>query len=126
MKHITLLLASLLALGAQAAPPTPAQLGLMQRMAAQCNSVMGKEVCRVVLSAERCIGAPNPDACQYAVFKERYPKGLLVAGWGRFTADEFFIYAKEDDRMCDVIVRECSIDWNGRPCKMAQALWSWR
>ena len=49
--------------------------------------------------------------------------GLLVAGAGRFTADEYFLYQGAGDKMCDVIVQQCSSDYDGRGCKMARALW---
>ena len=80
----------------------------------------------MLIDADRCKGAANVDACQLAQFREKYPRGLLVAGAGRFTADEYFLYAKEGDRMCDVIERQCSVNYDGRGCLMARALWRQR
>lgn len=122
MKFILTILA-MLAFHAQAAPPTPEQLPMMQNMVRECSGVMGKAACRVLIDADKCKSASNVDACQLEQFRDKYPRGLLVTGAGRFTADEYFLYAKEGDRMCDVIVRQCSVDYDGRGCLMARALW---
>ena len=148
-----LLLASLTA---QAAPPTPEQLTLMSHMVSECSGVMGREVCTVMIDSSKCkvktstpfkpqgggnfagggaAGAYNESAlprsidyddCLRSQFREKYPNGILVAGAGRFTADEYFLYQGAGDRMCDVIVRQCSVDYDGRGCLMARALWRQR
>ena len=124
IKNLILASALLLAsLTAQAAPPTPEQLTLMSHMVSECSGVMGREVCTVMIDSSKCDSAPNPQACKLAAFREKYPNGLLVAGAGRFTADEYFLYQGAGDRMCDVIVRQCSVDYDGRGCRMARALW---
>ncbi len=128
MKSTLLLIAMVLSMGmpVQAAPPTPAQLTLISHMVGECNSVMGQEVCRVLIDASKCDAAPNPEACRFGQFSKGYPRGILVAGVGRFTAEEYFLYAGAGDRMCDVIVRQCSVDFDGRGCRMARALWRQR
>jgi hypothetical protein len=65
-------------------------------------------------------------ACRLVAFNSRYPSGLLVAGAGRFTTAEYFQYVDAGEKMCDVIVRECSKDYDGRGCLMARALWRQR
>lgn len=117
------LLALLCIGGAQAAPPTPEQLPLIAHMVSECSSVMGREVCAVLIDRTKCEGAPNEQACRLAMFREKYPRGLLLAGVGRFSADEYFLYQDAGDRMCDMIVRQCSVDYDGRGCLMARALW---
>ena len=124
-----LILASVLMLAsltAQAAPPTPAQLTFIAHMVGECSSVMGREVCSVMIDGSKCDTASDPQACKLAQFRGKYPNGLLVAGAGRFTADEYFLYQGAGDRMCDVIVRQCSVDYDGRGCLMARALWRQR
>ena len=123
-----LILSILLALSpiAHAAPPTPAQLTLMSNMVRECSGVMGREVCTVLIDRSACDTALAPVACRLAQFRDKYPNGLLVAGAGRFTADEYFLYQDAGDRMCDVIVRQCSVDYDGRGCLMARALWRQR
>ena len=111
---------------AQAAPPTPAQLTLMTHMVAECSGVMGRQVCSVLIDGSKCDTASDPQACKLAQFRDKYPNGLLVAGAGRFTADEYFLYQGAGDRMCDVIVRQCSVDYDGRGCLMARSLWRQR
>lgn len=95
-------------------------------MVSECSSVMGREVCSVMIDASKCDTAADPQACKLAQFREKYPNGLLVAGAGRFTADEYFLYQSAGDRMCDVIVRQCSVDYDGRGCLMGRALWRQR
>ena len=126
MKQLLLALALAFAVNVQAAPPTPAQLTLMAHMVSECSGVMGREVCTVMIDGSKCDTANDPQACKLAQFRERYPNGLLVAGAGRFTADEYFLYQGAGDRMCDVIVRQCSVDYDGRGCLMARALWRQR
>ena len=127
MKQLLICLALLLSASqARSAPPTPAQLTFITHMVAECSSVMGREVCSVLIDGSKCDTASDPQACKLSQFRERYPNGLLVAGSGRFTADEYFLYQGAGDRMCDVIVRQCSVDYDGRGCLMARALWRQR
>ena len=123
MKTLLLALALAFAVNVQAAPPTPAQLTLIAHMVSECSGVMGREVCTVMIDGSNCDTASDPQACKLAKFRDKYPNGLLVAGAGRFTADEYFLYQSAGNRMCEVIVRECSIDYDGRWCLMAGALW---
>ena len=123
MKQLLISLALVLFGSAHAAPPTPEQLTLMAHMVSECSGVMGRDVCTVMIDSTKCDSAPNPQACKLAAFREKYPNGLLVAGAGRFTADEYFLYQGAGNRMCDVIVRQCSVDYDGRGCRMARALW---
>lgn len=122
MKYAFVVLLSF-ALNAHAAPPTPAQLTFITHMVSECSGVMGREVCTVMIDGSKCDTAADPQACKLAQFRERYPNGLLVAMVGRFTADEYFLYQGAGARMCDVIVQQCSIDYDGRGCKMARSLW---
>ena len=126
MRIISSILAAVFSFAANAAPPTPDQRTLMQNMVSECSGVMGREVCSVMIDGSTCDKASNPQACKLAQFRERYPNGLLVAGAGRFTSDEYFLYQGAGDRMCDVIVRQCSVDYDGRGCLMARALWRQR
>lgn len=110
---------------AQAA--TPEQQALIAHMVSECSGVMGQNVCRVENNDNRdCASAADQMACRLAAFNARYPRGLLVAGAGRFTAAEYFQYVDAGEKMCDVIVRECSRDYDGRGCLMARALWRQR
>jgi hypothetical protein len=120
-----LLLAALAALFTSSAPAaTPAQEALIAHMVKECSGVMGNDVCRVENNDKRdCESATDQKACRLAAFNRRYPKGLLVAGAGRFTAEEYFEYVDAGDKMCDVIVKNCTADYDGRGCRMARALW---
>ena len=122
MKYALLVLLSF-AFNAHAAPPTPAQLAFITHMVSECSGVMGREVCTVMIDSSKCDTAADSQACKLAAFRAKYPNGLLVAGAGRFTADEYFLYQGAGARMCDVIVQQCSIDYDGRGCRMARALW---
>jgi hypothetical protein len=126
MKLIATLFLAVCATLAHAEPPTPAQVGLINHMVSECGSVMGREVCAVLIDASKCAPATEGQACRLALFRSKYPNGLLVAGAGRLTSDEYFLYQDAGDRMCDVIVRECSVDYDGRGCRMARALWRQR
>ena len=121
----TLILAALLVLPlVLAAQPTDPRIAAM---AGSCNSVMGQGVCRVENNDKRdCTTAGDQVACRLSAFAIRYPNGLLVAGAGRFTAAEYFQYVDAADKMCEVIVRNCTSDFNSRGCLMARALWSQR
>lgn len=126
MKSLIILLIASFVVAAHAEPPTPAQVGLINHMVSECSSVMGREVCAVLIDASKCAPATEGQACRLALFRSKYPNGLLVAGAGRFTSDEYFLYQDAGDRMCDVIVRQCSVDYDGRGCRMARALWRQR
>lgn len=111
MKTILLSLSLVLLAGiANAAPPNPSQQTYIDHMVSECAGVMGKNICRVENT--------GPED-----FAARYPNGLLVMGVGRFTTAEYYEYVSAGDKMCDVIVRNCTADYDGRGCKMARALW---
>ena len=110
---------------AHAAPPTEAEQVRIAKMVEGCSSVMGREVCRVaLLGAAQCKTNYSPLRCRLRLFKAENPNGLLVAGAGRFSSAEYFQYVDADDKMCDVIVRNCQADFTGRGCMMARALWN--
>jgi hypothetical protein len=107
---------------AQAA--TVEQQALIAHMVSECSGVMGQAVCRVENNDKRdCASAADQMACRLAAFNNRYPSGLLVAGAGRFTAAEYFQFVDAGEKMCDVIVLNCSKDYDSRGCLMARALW---
>lgn len=109
---------------AHAAPPTAEQKTLIAHMVSECSSVMGQSVCRVENNDKRdCEAATDQMACRLAAFKTRYPNGLVFGHGGRFTSTEYFQYVDAGDKMCDVIVKNCTKDYDGRGCMMARALW---
>lgn len=120
----------LLALALFAVPvlgATTEQRALIAHMVSECQSVMGQAVCQVENNDKRdCAPAKDQMACRLAAFNQRYPRGLVVAGAGRFTAAEYFQYVDAGKKMCEVVVENCSKDYGGRGCLMARALWRQR
>jgi hypothetical protein len=105
---------------AQAAPATPEQRDLIAHMVRECRDAMANG-CRVEGMGNRVpIGTRDE---RIAAFKLLYPNGILVAGVGRFQAEDYFVFIDAGKKMCEVVAEECSKDYDGRNCKMARALW---
>jgi hypothetical protein len=112
-----LLIAALLAFSVHAG-----EAEKIANMTRACGTPMGQGLCRVMNTAVQA-SACKTEACRLAVFRQRYPNGILVAGAGRFTADEYFRYMDAGEKMCELIAADCGKDFNGRGCRMARALW---
>lgn len=117
MKTILLSLA-LVASFAHAAPPTAEQRSFIAHMVKECRAPMGKAVCRV---ENENGGLTTAASCLQA-----YEGGLVVAGVGKFSGSEYCEYVVAGKRMCTVIAKNCTADYDGRGCLMARALWRQR
>lgn len=123
------LLLTFLVASAQAAPTTPAQTlePHVATMVGNCQGPMAGGVCSVENTDKaQCVGAADPLTCRKARFVERNPNGKLLAGIGRFTADEVFTFVDAGDSMCQKIVEVCKPDasaWGSRECRLARGLW---
>lgn len=116
----------LLASAIHAEPLPRAQIDTMK---AQCNGVMGRDVCRVMNEdeARSCkAGAAGRD-CRLTAFRLRYPRGIALPAekgpLARFTADEYFEFVDAGESMCDLIERSCGKDRDSRACLLARYLW---
>ncbi len=57
-------------------------------------------------------------------FDTKYGRGILVAGYGEITADQYWQFAKRKDAlMCDYFLQTCLADRDGQDCRTGRGLW---
>jgi hypothetical protein len=81
----------------------------IDNMVRNCDAVMARGVCKVVLD------------------RKAYPNStVLVAGVGRIKTDSYLKIRNAGDQMCKVVREVCTADFDSDDCKAARALWRQR
>lgn len=84
------------------------QARALEQLVQQCTLQMLKDTCRVM-------DAPAPAQSNARLF---------IAGAGEVDAAAFAALRSYGDSMCREVGAQCAMDWEGRSCRIARALYS--